>query len=65
MQSTYPRGNGTTVVVTPTNDWTLACTECEFRGSASTEDAATELADVHRSVTDHPMVVGRTERAPS
>ncbi|MWG36110.1 hypothetical protein [Halomarina oriensis] len=41
----------------PTNDWHLACIECEFRGAASSERLAERLADTHRAVTDHSLAI--------
>jgi hypothetical protein len=61
MQSTYRRRVVTPVVSTPTDEWILACTECEFNGAAAGEG----LADTHRSTSDHAMVVRPVEGAPT
>jgi hypothetical protein len=63
MQSPYPYGVEGGPVKLPTNDWSLVCTDCEFRGAASSEALAEELADTHRSVTDHAVAVDATEES--
>lgn len=63
MQSPYPYGVEGGRVKPPTNDWSLVCTDCEFCGAASTEALAEELADTHRSVTDHVVAVDVAEES--
>jgi hypothetical protein len=63
MQSTYPRRVVTPSVSTPTDEWILACTECEFNGAAAEERLAERLADTHRSASNHAMVVRPVEGA--
>jgi len=63
MQLPYPSGVERGRVNVPTNDWSLVCADCEFRGAASTEALAEELADTHRSVTDHVVAVTVAEES--